>query len=251
MQVVVDTILTHYVQVGSGTKTVVILHGWADASASFTPLIQHLSQTYTVIAIDLPGFGGSALPPGTWNLDNYVLFISHFLAKIDAPAIWAYIGHSNGGAMAIRGLGTGALTAERLVLLASAGIRGVHGRRNQWLKVLTKTGKVASSPLPARMRKQLRAKLYKTVGSDMLVAEQLQETFKKIVADDVRNDAVGIAVPTLLIYGEQDQDAPVWYGEEFHELITDSTLQILPGAGHFVHLDRPEVVEASVETFLK
>jgi pimeloyl-ACP methyl ester carboxylesterase len=84
----------------------------------------------------------------------------------------------------------------------------------------------------------------------MLVAEHMQETFKKVVEDDVQADASHINVPTLLIYGEKDQEAPVWYGEQFHQLITDSTLEVLPGAGHFVHLDRPKEVIKSILEFL-
>jgi len=81
------------------------------------------------------------------------------------------------------------------------------------------------------------------------VAEHLQETFKKVVTDDVRADAAHLAIPTLLLYGEQDDATPVRYGELFHEAIEGSTLEILPGAGHFVHIDRPHDVIAAIERF--
>ena len=104
-------------------------------------------------------------------------------------------------------------------------------------------------PLPKRVKEKLRKKVYKTVGSDMLVAEHLQETFKKVVTDDARVDAAQLTLPTLLLYGEQDDAAPVWYGEAYHQLITGSTLEVFPGAGHFVHIDRPAEVVKAIEEF--
>jgi pimeloyl-ACP methyl ester carboxylesterase len=104
--------------------------------------------------------------------------------------------------------------------------------------------------LPKSVKGRLRKKAYKTIGSDMLVAEHLQETFKKVVEDDVRADAARLDLPTLLIYGDQDEQAPPWYGEEYHRLMPKSKLTILPGAGHFVHRDRSEEVTKAIKEFL-
>ncbi len=249
MQVVVDSLMTRYDRGGKG-KVVVLLHGWADSAAGLRTLGNALQKNYDVIALDLPGFGGTQTPKQSWGLDDYVQFVQHFLKKIDAGKVYALIGHSNGGAMAIRGLADGTLRAEKLVLLASAGIRNEYKGRNRALRILAKAGKLVTSPLPIQIKKKLRRKVYKTIGSDMLVAEHLQETFKRVVTDDVRADAAQITLPALLIYGELDEDTPVWYGRQFHELMTDSTLEILPGAGHFVHIDRPDDVQKAIKEFL-
>src|SRR5690606_38998725 len=120
---------------------------------------------------------------------------------------------SNGGAIAIRGMARGWLSADNLVLLASAGIRGEYKGRVKALRLITKAGKALTTPLPKSVKQRLRKKVYATVGSDMLVAEHLQETFKKVVTDDVREDAARLALPTLLIYGDQDDATPVRYAE--------------------------------------
>jgi pimeloyl-ACP methyl ester carboxylesterase len=119
------------------------------------------------------------------------------------------------------------------------------------LRYLVKTGKALTAPLPRSFKRGLRRKVYHAVGSDMLVAEHLQESFKKVVGDDVRPDVGQLTLPTLLIYGEQDEQTPVWYGETFHQLLRTSTLEVLPGAGHFVHLDRSADVERAIREFLK
>ncbi|HSX35733.1 MAG TPA: alpha/beta hydrolase [Patescibacteria group bacterium] len=249
MQVVVDSLLTSYAAQGKG-KTLLLLHGWGDSARGLAALQAQLAKRYRVIALDVPGFGGSQAPNGVWGLTDYAEFTAHFLAKIDKTDVHAVVGHSNGGAIAICGVSSGQLKPAKLVLLASAGIRGEYVGRMKALRYLTKAGKALTIPLPKSVKQQLRKKVYQTVGSDMLVAEHLQETFKKVVGDDVRVEAAKIAVPTLLIYGDQDQATPLWYGEAFHQAITGSTLRVLNGAGHFVHVDRLAEVVHSIEEFL-
>ncbi len=250
MQAIVDSLMTQYIRKGTG-KTVLILHGWGDTSQGLKALSDKLSQHYEVVALDLPGFGGTQSPHAVWGLTEYATFVQHFAAKVGLADVYAYIGHSNGGAIAIRGLGQGILRADKLVLIASAGIRGEYNGRNKLLRVLTKAGKAATTPLPKSVKTKLRRKVYDAVGSDMLVAEHLQETFKKVVTDDVRQDAQQVKIPALLLYGENDQATPPRYGEQYHQLLQTSTLEVVGGAGHFVHIDKPEIVEKAVEEFLR
>ncbi|HJP96357.1 MAG TPA: alpha/beta hydrolase [Candidatus Saccharimonadales bacterium] len=249
MQVVVDSLLTQYARHGSG-KTVLILHGWGDSSKGMTALMNELAQTYDVIALDLPGFGGTQQPIGAWDLTNYAQFVQHFLQKIDQPAVYAVVGHSNGGGIAIRGLAHGLVQAKKLVLLGSAGIRGEYKGRNRALRMVAKTGKVLTAPLPKSVTSKLQRKVYKTIGSDMLVVESLQETFKKVVSDDVRADAQKITIPALIIYGQNDEQTPPRYGEIFKQAIAKSQLHVIPDAGHFVHLDQPQKTTALIKEFL-
>lgn len=250
MQVVVDSLLTHYEQLGDG-KTIVLLHGWGDSAAGLGALQKQLAKTYRVIAADLPGFGATQLPVMTWGLDEYAQFVAHFLDKIQVKEVLAIVGHSNGGAVAIRGVSRGVLKPEKLILMAAAGIRDHGGLRKMSYKVLAKGGKAVTVWLPAEQRNKLRQKLYKSAGSDMLIVPELQETFKKTVSEDVQTDAAKLVVPVLLLYGEQDTATPVWYGERYHELIDGSTLEIFPGAGHFLHLDRPADVVQAIEGFVR
>ncbi|MGH7238286.1 MAG: alpha/beta fold hydrolase, partial [Candidatus Saccharimonadales bacterium] len=134
--------------------------------------------------------------------------------------------------------------------LASAGIRGEYKGRNYALRMVAKSGKLLTKPLPATTQRKLKRKVYQTIGSDMLVAEHLQETFKKVISDDVRPDAAKLKLPTLLVYGDNDEQAPLRYGEIFSRLIPGSKLEMMSGGGHFVHLDRPAETIGLVEEFL-
>lgn len=248
MQVIVNQLATNYQRAGKG-KTVLVLHGWGDSSKGWVQFTAQLAKNYDVLSLDLPGFGGTQPPAEPWGLTDYATFVGAFLAKLDLKP-YAIVGHSNGGGIAIRGLAQKMLTADKLILLASAGIRGEYKGRNKALRMITKTGKLITKPLPATVKKKLQRKVYDTVGSDMLVAEGLQETFKKVVNDDVRADAHMLKLPTLLLYGTDDKSTPPRYGRQFHEAITGSRLEILPGAEHFVHLEQPAKVIALTEEFL-
>lgn len=249
MQVVVNGLLTHYETVGSG-PIILVLHGWGDDSRSWAGFSKSLCCQWQVVTVDLPGFGATQSPDSAWGLDEYARFVSEFLAKV-AISPFAVVGHSNGGAIAIRGLKHGDITADKLVLLASAGIRGEYKGKLKALRMAAKTAKVLVAPLPKGAKSRLRKKAYKKIGSDMLVAEHLQGTFKKIVGDDVRKDARQLALPALIIYGENDEQTPPAYGQTFHELIVDSELHVLPKAGHFIHTDQPKRVQRLVEGFLE
>lgn len=248
MQVVVDDLITRYEVSGKG-KPVLLLHGWGDTLAGFHDLTVALSGNYMVVVPDLPGFGQTQAPPVAWGLDDYAKFVKQFLAKTKIKP-HAIIAHSNGGAIAIRGLGNGTLKTDKLVLLSSAGIRGEYKGRVKAVRLITKTGKALTKPLPDTIKARLRRRVYTTVGSDMLVVESLQETFKKVIGDDVRADAAKIKTPTLLLYGDKDQSTPLAYGKMLSDQIKGSVLDEISPAGHFVHHDQPLMVLSRIKEFL-
>ncbi len=248
MQIIVNGLLTNYQRLGQG-KQIIILPGWADTTASWHNFALQLAEFYDVIVLDLPGFGKTEPPKEAWDLDDYARFVQAFIYKAGLSP-YGLVGHSNGGAIAIRGLAEGLIHPEKLLLLASAGIRGEAKTRQGALTLITKTGKLLAKPLPRSVQARLRKKLYQGVGSDMLVSEQMQVTFKKIVADDVRQSAAKVAVPTLLLYGDRDNQTPVHYGEMLCRLIPRARLQTIAGAGHFLQLDQPQPVLQAVREFL-
>lgn len=250
MNVVVDGLMTNYQLTGKG-KLVLLLHGWGDAANGLEALSRELAGSYQVLVLDLPGFGASELPKMAWDLDNYADFLKNLLAKLNLNQPYAVIGHSNGGALAIRAVSLTALTPQKLILLAASGVRTNSRAKRLFLKVVAKTGNIATIWMPERYRQGLRKSLYGAAGSDMLVAPQLEDTFKKTVRQDVQGDAVVIQIPTLLIYAANDDAVPVEDGRQYHDLIKNSRLEIIDGAGHFVHLDEPQKVTALIQEFLK
>lgn len=245
MQVVVDGLLTNYIESGKG-RPILLLHGWGDSSATFKKLSGELDDTFRILALDLPGFGGSQKPDKGWELNDYTNFLVHWLKKIEVEKIHGVIGHSNGGAIAIYALATDKLQANKLVLLSSAGIRIPR----KAIKSVAKVGKVLTSPLPGSIKSRIRKRFYGSIDSEALILPQMEETFRKIVSHDVLADAAKITIPTLIIYGENDTDTPPDYGDKFHAAIKNSRLKIVENAGHFVHHDQTAEVNKTILEFL-
>jgi 3-oxoadipate enol-lactonase len=250
MNVVVNGLMTNYQKAGSGRRVVVLLPGWGDTSKTFYGLARSLTDEYTALAVDLPGFGGSQAPDVAWGLEDYSGFIAAWLKKIGIKDVHALIGHSHGGATAIYGLGNNLIKADKLVLLASAGIRNQQRIQKNIFKAAAKTAKLPMMLLPGAQRQKLRRKFYSAAGSDLMLLPHMEETFKRIVNQDVQASAAKVVVPTLLIYGSRDKSTPVRYGHILNRLIRGSRLEVV-NAGHFVHLDDPAAVARLVMNFLK
>jgi len=249
MQAVVNNLLINYSRQGSGEK-LVLLHGWANSLKDMSGLFDDLSKNYDVISLDLPGFGASQTPKEAWGLEAYAKFLTGFLNKIGAGDVYALIGHSNGGAIAIKSIAEDHLSPTKLVLLSVSGIRYNKQGRKGLIKAATKTAKVATLALPKSTRQKLRKKLYSTLKSDLLVAEHMSGSFKKIVSEDLSRDASKINIPTLLIYGEADDQTPLADGQLYHELIKNSTLEVISSAGHFIQKENPDLVVKLIRDFL-
>ncbi len=240
--------MANYTLSGKG-RLVLLLHGWGDNSKGLAGLQKDLAAGYRVLAIDLPGFGGSQAPESSWDLDDYAVFLRAALEKLNLSKPYAVVGHSNGGALAIRAMSLGMLDADKLILLATSGVRSRGGARLVFLKAAAKTGRAATVWLPAKYRNRLRRRLYDAAGSDMLAVPQMEETFKRVVRQDVQDDARSIGRPTLLVYAEDDPSVPLADGRIYERLIKGSRFETVTG-GHFVHLEHPERVAGLIKEFL-
>jgi len=242
--------MVNYERIGSG-RTLLLLHGWGDNSSTFRAISKELSKIYELISVDLPGFGGTQRSEVAWGLEEYARFVAEFLKKIEVSDVYAIIGHSNGGAIAVKGLANNIFHANKLILIASAGIRLQNGGRKLVWKLVTKAAKVAAALLPETTRQKLRGRLYKGIGSDYLVVPGMEATFRRVVGEDIQIDALLLDVPTLLIYGTEDSATLPQYGEILNRAIAGSRLQYVEGAGHFVHQERADEVISLMGAFLK
>ena len=116
MQVIVNNLAVQYTRTGQG-PVFVMLHGWADTAETFNAFLPELEQRFTVVCINLAGFGGSQAPEKAWNLQNYAQFVRDVLHKIaiSPQDITVLLGHSNGGAIAVVAVAEKILLPKRLI----------------------------------------------------------------------------------------------------------------------------------------
>lgn len=247
-ELVVNGLIVSYEIAGNG-KPLLLLHGWGDSKETFDELKTRLTREYQTICVDLPGFGKTQAPPQAWSLNDYADFVGGFCKKLQLSP-YAVIGHSNGGAIAIRGLSSRTLEAAKAVLIASSGVRNTKRIRKKLYSRGSKVVKPFLKLLPKKISARIRRRAYAALGSDMFVAPHLQETFKNIVADDIQGDAKNITIPCLLLYGAVDTVTPVSIGEQLNNQLPNARLEVIEGTSHFLHQEKPDIIHDKIKNFL-
>jgi pimeloyl-ACP methyl ester carboxylesterase len=238
MKIIVDKIVINYADSGKG-KVVLLLHGWGSSSAVFDELAQVLSKSYRVISLDFPGFGESGMPGRVFAMGDFSDLVRSFLKKIKAEKIYAVVGHSFGGRVILKS--EDQFNAEKVIFIDSAGVKPKA-------KVLPKILKIGK---PLAKLPGFRALTKRISSSDYFATEGvMRETFKKVVNEDLVAEMPRITQPTLLLWGEDDQETPLADAELFHQEIKTSKLVVLKKAGHYVFLDQPEQSSATIKEFL-
>ena len=249
MKIIVQNLATEYLDEGTG-KVVLFLHGWQDNLHTFDSLVSLLPPTLRIIRLDLPGFGKSEVPKETWDLNNYVQFVKDFIQKLDIK-VYAFIGHSFGGRIVIKGEATKNLQAQKIILIGSAGMTKNRTFHNSFFKLLAKIGGLITYVPPLIFwREGLRKRMYSFIGSDYLNTGELKETFLKIISDDLSASAKNITIPALLIWGVNDTETPLADGKKLSQLIRGSDLKVFNETGHFVHREKSQEVARLIQEFL-
>jgi len=241
---------TYYAAEGQGDP-VVLLHGWGTSSQSLAPLSGALATTFRVLAVDLPGFGWSQPPPSAWGTQEYAGHILRLMQEtgIDRAAL---VGHSFGGRIAIALAAAEPRRVSRLALVASAGVRPPRGA-GYYLRVATaKLVKgVFSLPGWGATGQRLIAKWFARVGSrDYRTAGAMRPTLVKVVNEDLTPLLPAIQAPTLILWGDQEQEVPRSAMETMAARIPRSRLVVFAGAGHFPFRDAPEEFGRALREFL-
>lgn len=241
MYITIDKIRVNYEVSGAG-KNVLLLHGWGTSLQAFAPLQRYLKDKFKVFAIDFPGFGASEQPPIAWGTEEYTVLIKKFQTElgITNPIL---IGHSFGGRVAIRLAASEKV--NKVVLIDSAGIRLPRSRKYYTKIFLFKVAKkVLAFNIVKKAFKFISGKnaieyLQQRFGSaDYKNASGvMRSTLVKVVNEDLKDLLPKIQAPTLLIWGENDQDTPVAAAKIMEKLIPDAGLVVLKNAGHYSYLD--------------
>ena len=244
MQIIIQNLMTSYSRMGNG-KVVLLLHGWGQSANTFHEIQKTLSVSHDVIALDLPGFGKSQQPDSDWGIKEYAFFVKNFTDKLGVhPDI--IIGHSFGGRVTIKLVGTSILKPRKIVLIGSAGIRPPVTSKQRVIEHLSKASKKIpyTSSLRAMMRQRYASVDYKNAGA-------MSQIFLKTINEDLQNNARHITRPTLLMWGGRDDQTPVSDAKKFTQLITNSSLVVYKDAGHFVYKDKSEEVVGEIERFIQ
>ena len=251
MFIKIKDLKVHY-QVSGAGENLVLVHGWGCNISHYARLQKHLAKKFCVYAIDLPGFGLRSEPEEVWNAAIYADFVANFIRtmKIENPVL---VGHSLGGKISANLAARHLVPVNKLVLISSAGIKPARSLKTRLRIYAYKTCKmIARLPLlKIFLEPKLDAYRMKAGSTDYRNSSGIMRAILvRIVNEDIRKVLPQIEAPTLLIWGEKDTSAPLAGGKLMHELIYNSELRIIPGCGHFPHLDNHAFVANIMDKFL-
>lgn len=252
MEITVKNIKIHYQQVGTGPD-ILLLHGWGSSLDVYTGIINLLSDSYRLTALDFPGCGKSGALPEVWTADDYADFVLEFIEKtgIQNPIL---IGHSHGGRVTIKLVGENRLSPPKIILLDSAGLIPKKSVKRKIQKVGFSLCKgVLKLPIINKFSDGILEKARSRYGSadyKNAATPELRNTLVKLVNTDLRGILPNIKCPTLLIWGENDTATPLSDAKIIEKLIPDAGLCVIKYAGHFAFCEQPRQAHTIIKSFL-
>jgi pimeloyl-ACP methyl ester carboxylesterase len=197
-----------------------------------------------VYALDLPGHGRSG-GAGRWTIADYASVIDGFLNALQLERA-VIAGHSMGGATAIEvGLRHAHRVAGLVLVATGARLRVLpdilHGTLNAFEDTVRFICATAYSS-------QVSPQLVRQGEREMLkVAPQtVHDDFAACDAFDAMHELDQLRCPTLVICGTEDRLTPPKYAAFLAQTIPGAELKLIPGAGHMVIIEKPELVAAAI-----
>jgi pimeloyl-ACP methyl ester carboxylesterase len=247
----------------------VFVHGLSGCWQNWLENIPHFAHTHRVIAVDLPGFGASPMPPWEITIQAYGRFLRDFCERL-AVERCSLVGNSMGGFIATELAIGDPERVDDLVLVSAAGITWARARREP-AEMLARVGR-AAAPLALRFqmsalrRPKFRQRAFGGVFRDpnRLRPEMLWENIvpalkspgyfdamTNLVGYDIRHRLGEIGVPTLIVWGRNDRVVPVPAALSYKRRIGDNAeLVIFDRCGHLPQIERPVRFNRVVEKFL-
>lgn len=244
METEINGLKIYYQTFGEG-KPFLVLHGWGSSSDRWIKEAEIISEKgFKIIIPDLPGFGQSDKLARPWTDNDYVKWFEDFTTELGIKNFYL-LGYSFGGALAAKISVKYPQRVQKLFLVAAAIIRKKTAQKNFSGKISKLVRIFHFLPYYNFFRKAV----YKFIirKSDYIYTEGImRETYLNVIADDVSFHLPFIKVPTIIIWGDKDQSAPVEGAHLINQKIKNSKLVIIPGADHLMHKTMPELLAGKV-----
>lgn len=247
--------LAHHLT-GSG-RTLVFLHGFTQTGSSWSRITDDLSNNFTCLTVDLPGHGGS--PDGRRSLTETADDIARVITSHTESAI--VVGYSMGARMALHvALAHPRLVTALVLVSGTAGITDDAERAARRRSDDILADRIESIGTEEFLAEWLAQPMFASLPRDSAAIEERLVNTPSGLADSLRHAGTGtqsplwthldeITVPTLVVTGDLDRKFTD-LGELLALGITTSTHRHIAGAGHTVHLEKPDEFIATFRRWL-
>jgi len=255
------------ITVGSG-RDIVLVHGTIDSTFTWRSVVSWLEPYYRVHVVDLPGFGFSDKPDGSYATE---WLAEHLLGYLDAAGVERalLVGNSMGGHVATE---AAMLQPERvagLVLLAASGAPLEHTEppadvgETPWavcllthpfgetlVRLLPTRGLLRDNLTsayfdPAALTDERLAAWHAPLETDNGMAAYLARSGRPVPGERAERIRA-LRAPTRVIAGDSDRMVPVAVAERYDELLPRSELSVWSDTGHMIQEQHPERVSITI-----
>jgi 3-oxoadipate enol-lactonase len=244
----------------AASPPLVFLHGIGGAARAWRGQLDFFSDRYRAIAWDMPGYGGSAALQ-TVSIATLADALQNFLREVSAtnPIL---VGHSIGGMIVQELLAKSPHIAAAIVLAQTSPAFGKSDGEWQKSFIDARLGPLDRGETMISLAPTLVGELIgddPDAGGTALARDCMasvpeasyRATMQALLGFDRRDALRGVAVPTLVLSGSKDNNAPAPMMAKMASYIPSSEYVELEGAGHLVNLERPAMFNAALDSFLK
>jgi pimeloyl-ACP methyl ester carboxylesterase len=247
-----------YERAGVGPP-LVLAHGAASDSRLWRPQLAALADEFTVVAWDEPGAGRSEDVPAGFGLADYADSLAALIDELELGP--AHVGGLSWGGTVVQELYRRRPdTVATLILVDTyAGWKGSLPEEELRARIAHAEATFAAPTeafdptLPGLLGPEPPAEAVTTL--EEMAADVRRESMKHQLAvmarADQRDLLPTIDVPTLLVWGEQDARSPLTVARQLEQAIPDTTLVVIPSAGHVSNLEQPERFNYAVREFCR
>ncbi len=219
------------------SPTLLLLHGSPGHHGNFDAMLPYLTKEFRVLVPDLPGFGVSSQKLPDYSPQAHAQFLEQWLQGVDAKGLHV-VGHSMGGAVALR---LQALAPERvasITLMASLGVEELELLGDPTL----------NKALHGVLLGFVHGLDYALPHFGKLHSFPINHAHARNFFDDdqseLRGFMEGVQVPFSIIHGAHDLQVPLAAAQEHQRIIPQAQLHIFEDRGHFLPWQEPGSVSA-------
>ena len=265
----------HFQEAGKEKKQLVLLiHGWSSSWYAMSPLIPLFDRRFHCIAVDLPGYGQSPPLPNRVTMEAYADLLAGLIRQYspDKPAI--LVGHSMGGMISLTLSMRHPDLVERMILLCPT----ISGKLSMFINVYTAPVTVLEGvpllgwvsgliepyvvgvadrimrPASFAARSKVSTEDYERLRDDARRKGQggvRAQCYWAMRSGDLRGRLNGVKeIPTLVIWGMEDNTVPLRDASFLVEEWPDADLRILPRVSHWPQFESPDITRRYIKAFL-
>ncbi len=250
----------------------ILIHGWSSSSYAMSPLAAVLSQRFSCIAVDLPGYGKSPPLEGKTTIPAYAELLVDLIEEVsDGPVV--LVGHSMGGMISLTIAQRHPALVERMVLICPT----ITGRLSNMINLLISPinmierfglGQLLVSsierayvgitdrlmrPVSFADRTGITEAEYHRLRADARRPGQGRvraECFFAMRENDLSGTFHLLEDPAMVIWGAEDNTVPLRDAGVIADEWPDADLRFIPKAGHWPHFEAPEITRRWVAAYL-